>query len=157
MKEKHSTVATFSDMDKAQEVKDRLIKEGIAAEVNDESNLQKFWFLSKPLAADKVIVDEKDFERARVALEAADAQDHVLDGEIRCPKCGSADVQYPQFTRKFLTTQLVEVFCFLHLIDKTFFCQKCQYTWPIDVALRHKTDILNWPDKHGDLVKKEKG
>jgi len=30
------------------------------AKVHDESKLQKFWFLSKPLAADKVVVDEKD-------------------------------------------------------------------------------------------------
>jgi hypothetical protein len=157
MKEKQTTVATFSDLEKAHEVKKRLAEAGIPAEVNDESNLQKFWFLSKPLAADKVVVNEKDFERARLALKAADAEDHILSGEVRCPKCASADIEYPQFTRKFMTTTLVEVFCFLHIIDKTFFCQKCQYTWPVHDALRPETDVLNWPQKNGDLVKKEKG
>jgi hypothetical protein len=155
---RQTTVATFSDLEKAQEVKNRLAEAGIPAEVNDESNLQKFWFLSKPLAADKVVVDEKDFEKARLALKAADAQDHILDGEIRCPQCKSADIEYPQFTRKFMTTTLVEVFCFLHVIDKTFFCQKCQHTWPVSDALRAKTDVLNWPAKMDEgLVKNEKG
>jgi hypothetical protein len=157
MKNRHeSVVATFSDLEKAQEVRNCLAQAGIAAEITDESKLEKYWFLSRPLAADKVVVEEKDFERARSVLRAADAQDHVLQGELRCPQCGSANIEYPQFTRKFITTTLVEVFCFLHIIDKTFFCKQCQYTWPASVALRHKTDVLNWPEKKNDeLVKKE--
>jgi hypothetical protein len=155
MKEKQTVVATFSDFEKAQEVRNRLAQAGIPTEVSDESKLQKYWFLSKPLGADKVIVYEKDFDRARSVLQAADAQDHVLQGELRCPQCGSANIEYPQFTRKFITTTLVQVFCFLHIIGKTFFCKQCQHTWPASVALRHKTDALNWPVKNDDLVKKE--
>lgn len=155
MKEKQTVVATFSDLEKAQKVRDHLAQAGIPTEVCDESKLQKYWFLSKALAADKVMVDEKDFDRARLILQAADAQDHVLQGELRCPQCGSADIEYPQFTRKFITTTLVEVFCFLHIIDKAFFCKQCQHTWPASVALRPKTDILNWPQKNDGVVKKE--
>jgi hypothetical protein len=156
MKTEHtSIVATFSDLDKAQEVQHRLTQAGIPAEVHDESKLQKYWFLSKPLGADKVVVDEKEFEKARSVLQAADVKDHVLQGELRCPQCGSADVEYPQFTRKFLTTTLVEVFCFLHVLDKQFYCKSCQNTWPANSALREETDLLNWPKKEGRLVKKE--
>jgi hypothetical protein len=151
-----TTVATFSDLEKARKVKNRLAQEGILAEVLDESNLQKYWFLSKPLASDKVVVDEMDFEKARLALQAADAQDHIWDGEIRCPKCGSASIDYPQFTRKFMTTTLVEVFCLLHIIDKTFYCKSCQHTWPVSDTLRLKNDVLNWPVKGSGLVKDEK-
>jgi hypothetical protein len=157
MSQKQTTVATFSDLEKAQEVQKRLLEAGIAAEVHDESKLQKFWFLSKSLAGDKVVVDEKDFDKARQVLQNADALEHVLQGEVRCPQCESADIQYPQFTRKFMTTNLVEVLCFLHVIDKTFFCQKCQHTWPATVTLRPTTDVLNWPEKNGGLVKNEKG
>lgn len=157
MRQKQTTVATFNDIEKAEEVKNRLVAAGISAEVYDESKLQKFWFLSKPLAADKVIVDVKDFDKARLALQAADAEDHILQGEVRCPQCGSADIEYPQFTRKFMTTTLVEVLCFLHVIDKTFYCQKCQHTWPASVDLRQKTDVLNWPAKGDGMVKNEKG
>ncbi|HZM01697.1 MAG TPA: hypothetical protein VFC44_01625 [Candidatus Saccharimonadales bacterium] len=154
--DKQTTVATFSDIEKAEGVKKRLAEAGIPAEVLDESNLQKFWFFSKPLAADKVVVDQHDFDKAREFLQAADAQDHILDGEIRCPQCGSARIDYPQFTRRFMTTTFVEVFCLLHVIDKQFYCKDCQHTWPVSVALRPATDSLNWPKKDADLVKKEK-
>jgi hypothetical protein len=151
-----SVVATFSDLDKAQEVTNRLAQAGIPAEVHDESKLQKYWFLSRPLAADKVMVDEKDFEKARSVLQAADVQDHVLHGELRCPQCGSANMEYPQFTRKLvITTALLDVLCLLHILDKEFYCRNCQHTWPASNALKHETDCLNWPKKNGRLVKKE--
>jgi hypothetical protein len=156
MKEKQTTVATFSDLEKAQEVKIRLIEAGIPAEVYDESKLQKFWFLSKPLGADKVFVDEKDFDKARLFLQAADAQDHILQGEIRCPQCGSANIEYPQFTRKFMTTTLVQVFCLLHIIDKEFYCHGCHHTWPASHVLDAKTDVLNWPSRDRGPVANEK-
>ena len=119
------TVATFNDREKAEKVKGKLVQAGIPAEVHDESKLQKFWFVSKPLAGEKVIVDEKDFDRACHTLEAKEQKEHLLEEEIRCPQCGSADVQYPQFTRKFMTTTMVEVLCFLHLLDKEFYCKGC--------------------------------
>jgi hypothetical protein len=155
MKEKQTVVATFSDVEKAQKARNCLAQAGMLSEVNDESRLQKFWFLSSPLAADKVMVSQKDYDQARSILETADAVNQVLHGELRCPQCGSPNVEYPQFTRKFITTTFVEIFCFLHIIEKTFFCKKCQYTWPTRVALRPKTDALNWPAKNGRLVKKE--
>jgi hypothetical protein len=148
-------VATFSDLDKAQKVKTRLTEGGISAEVRDESKLQKYWFLSNPLAADKVVVAEKDYEKARSVLRAADVQEHILCGEIRCPECDSANIEYPQFTRRFVSTTWVEIFCFLHILEKRFYCRRCQHTWPTSVALRYETDVLNWPQKNGRLVKKE--
>jgi hypothetical protein len=157
MKRSKTTVATFNDLEKAQEVQKRLVEAGIPAEVYDESKLQKFWFLSKPLAADKVVVAEKDFEKARVVLQSADALEHVLQGELRCPQCGSANIEYPQFTRKFMTTTLVEVLCVLHIIDKQFYCHGCHHTWPASSVLDQETDALNWPAKKRGTVVKEKG
>jgi hypothetical protein len=152
-----TTVATFSDLEKAQAVSVRLNRAGIPAKVKDESKLQKFWFLSKPLAADKVLVDEKDFDRALVTLKAADAQDHILQGEVRCPQCGSAEVEYPQFTRKFMTTTMVEVLCLLHILDRAFYCQSCHHTWPASRVMRPTNDVLNWPAKDRGVVPQERG
>jgi hypothetical protein len=151
-----TTVATFSDREKAEAVRDRLEKAGIHAETADESFYQKYWFLSKPLAGDKVYVTEAEFAKARECLQAAEPQEHLLQGEVRCPNCGSVQVDYPQFTRKFITTTMVEVFCLLHIIDKKCYCKGCQHTWPIHETLRHKTDVLGWPTKEG-AVKAEKG
>ena len=120
MKRSQITVAAFSDLEKAQKVKKHLVEAGIHAEIYEESKLQKYWFMSKPLGADKVVVDHEDFDKARLLLQAADEQDHVLMGEVRCLQCGSADVEYPQFTRKFMTTTLVEVFVFCVLLTSHF-------------------------------------
>ncbi len=157
MRKKQTTVATFSDLEKAQEVRKRLAEAGISAQAHDESRLQMFWFLSKPLAAHKVVVDEKDSDKALLALQIADAQDHILQGEVRCPQCGSANVEYPQFTRKFMMTTLVEVLCFLHIIDKAFYCQGCHHTWPVSHVLNAKTDVLNWPSRKRGLTAHERG
>lgn len=155
-KEKLTPVATFSDLDKAQEASSRLNRAGIPAEVKDESNLQKFWFLSKPLAADKVLVETEDKERAMGVLRAADSQDHILCGEVRCPKCGSADIEYPQFTRKFMMTTMAELLCLLHIIDRKFYCASCHHSWPVIVGVRPKNDVLNWPAKDRGVERNER-
>lgn len=150
-------MATFSDLEKAEKVKKRLRQAGIHAEMQDESNLQRFWFISKPLAADKVLVDQKDFERACKVLLEADAQDHVLHGEIRCPQCGSANIEYPQFTRKFMTTTVVEILCFLHILDKEFYCANCHHSWPTRLVVKPKIDVLNWPKKKDGMMADARG
>lgn len=149
-------MATFNDVEKAMSVKNRLEQLGIPAEVLDESRLQRLWFISRPLAGEKVQVAENDFERARQLLEATDSQEHLLTGEVTCPQCGSPRVEYPQFTRKFMTTTLVEVFCLLHVIDRKFYCKDCHNMWKPTEPLRATNDRLNWPRKeeHG-MVKKE--
>jgi hypothetical protein len=154
MKRSQTTVATFSELEKAQEVQRRLKEAGIPAEVYDESKLQKYWFLSKPLGADKVVVDAKDFDKARLLLQSADVLEHILDGEVRCPQCGSASIEYPQFTRKFMTTTLVQVLCFMHIIDKQFYCMCCHHSWPVSQVFDPETDVLNWPAKNRGVAAK---
>src|SRR6202012_3326354 len=82
-----TSVATFSDLEKAEEVKRRLDAAGIPCGIVDGLKLQNFWFVSKSLAGEKVVIHEKDFDRAMQALHVADEQDHVLQGEVRCPEC----------------------------------------------------------------------
>jgi transposase-like protein len=155
MKAGKTVVATFGEAEKAEAVKTRLEQAGIPAVVGDESKLQKFIYLSRPLASQKVYVNDEDCEKARQFLKEAHAQDHILDGEVRCPDCGSPRVEYPQFTRKFLMTTLVELACWLRLVEKRFYCMDCHFTWPVAVRLRKKSDILNWPLKKGGPVKRE--
>lgn len=150
-------MATFSDREKAERVVTRLVEAGIPAELHDEAKLQKFWFASKPLAGEKVLVDEKDFDRACQFLEGVEQKEDILCGEVRCPKCGGADVQYPQFTRKFIMTTFVEVLCFLHLLDKQFYCKTCHHGWPVKIDLEKRKDVLNWPDEKRGLMRTAKG
>ena len=142
-----TTVASFNEKEKAVLLKERLEQEGIRAEVYDESNWQKFWFMSKPLAGKKIRVEERDFDRAREVLKELDASahEHAMDEAVKCPECGSSRIEYPQFTRKFITPTLVEIFCTTKLLDKEFYCEDCHYTWPKEVKAEIERDILGWP------------
>jgi len=124
------TVASFNERDKAEHLRERLAEAGIEAEVFDESKLQKYWFLSKPHAAVKLRVDVRHFDKALQLLNGPDAIEDLLHDAVRCPQCGSSRVEYPQFTRKFVTPTFVEIFCLLHVLDREFFCEACQFTWP---------------------------
>lgn len=127
---KDMTIASFDQRDTAERLRQRLDQAGIECEVFDESKLQKYWFLSKPHAAVKLRVEAADFDKARQLLNGLDQVEQVLHDAVRCPQCGSSRVEYPQFTRKFVTPTFVEIFCFLHLMEKEFYCEDCQFTWP---------------------------
>ena len=58
-------VATFNETGPAQQLRDRLQRAGIQTRVNDESKLERFWFMSEPLAAFHVEVHQSDFLNAR--------------------------------------------------------------------------------------------
>ena len=140
------SVASFNEVDKAEALKCRLEEEGIKAEVYDESKWQKFWFLSKSLAGEKVRVDEKDFERAKEVLKGLDASEDVLRDAVKCPECDSPRVEYPRFTRKFITPTLVEIFSTLNMTEKRFYCEECHHTWSAEPKVPPpKSDILGWP------------
>lgn len=141
------TLATFNEMEKALHLKERLDRAGVHADIYDESKLQKFWFMSESLAGKKIRVDEKDFEMAKEVLAGLDASEDVLHDAVRCPQCQSSRVEYPQFTRKFITPTLVEIFCTLHLVEKEFYCMDCHFTWPKEEKLLPELDVLGWPRK----------
>ena len=127
---KDMTIASFDRQDPATRLRERLERAGIPCEVFDESHLQKYWFLSRPHAAGKLRVEAADFDRARELLQGLDAVEDALHDAVRCPQCHSSRVEYPQFTRKFVTPTCVEILCFLHLMEKSFYCEDCQFTWP---------------------------
>ncbi len=136
------TVATFNEPSKAEPLKQKLEKTGIHAAICDESKYEWFWFVTKPLAGIRLKVHKKDFEKARQWIKEWDGADGVLRDAVRCPQCGASRIEYPQFTRKFLLPNLVGVASLLHIIDKEFYCQDCEYTWPKDLK-------PPWPKKHG--------
>ncbi|MBI3850239.1 MAG: hypothetical protein HY298_08120 [Verrucomicrobia bacterium] len=146
------TLATFNEMDKAVLLKECLDKAGVHAEIYDESKLQKFWFMSESLAGKKIRIDEKDFETAKHVLEGLDAREDVLHDSVRCPQCKSPRIEYPQFTRKFITPTLVEIFCTLHLVEKEFYCMDCHFTWPKEEKPLPDLDVLGWPRKRSETT-----
>ena len=143
-------VCTFNDREKAEAVKNWLTAAGLRADMVHEAWYQKLWFLSHPLAHEKVYVDEGNFHQAREMLEAAEAREGLLHCEVRCLKCGSVDVDYPHFTRKFIMPLIVEFASLLLGFQRQFYCNACHYMWPAkEKVLEPKLDILNWPAPAG--------
>ena len=136
------TVATFNEPSKAEPLKTRLEKTGIHAEIFDESRYEWSWFVTKPLASIRLKVHKHDFDEARQRIREWDRVEGILRDAVCCPQCGASRIEYPQFTRKFLLPNLVGVASLLHIIDKEFYCQDCEYTWPKDLK-------PPWPKKHG--------
>ena len=124
------TIATLNDPAKAKELKSRFQQAGLRADVHNEAHLQAVGFVSKPQANAKVLVDDKDFERAQSLMIEWEATDPVIASAlVRCPQCGSSRIEYPQMTRKFLTPALVILLCALKIIPKEFYCHDCHFTW----------------------------
>ena len=141
------TEATFNEVEDAEPLQKRLEAAGIRAEIQDERKLQKYWFMSDALAGVHLRVDRSQFEEASRLLREWDASEGVLKHAILCPACNSSRVEFPQFTRKFVSPGFYAVLCALHLFERRFYCEDCHFTWPLHQKLERPTDLLGWPLK----------
>jgi hypothetical protein len=124
-------VAHFNTRSHAEPLQKRLAEAGCQAEIHDELWLEKLWFVSRPVAGARIEVPVQQFERAHRLLLEWDAAERALRDAIRCPECKSLNVDYPQFTRKFLVPNLVMGMCAeMGLLEKDYYCMDCHYTWP---------------------------
>jgi hypothetical protein len=124
------TIATFNEPAKAKQLKQRFQQVGLHADVHNEAPLQTVGFMSRPKANAKVMVEDTDFDRAQGLMVEWEASDpDIAAAVIRCPQCGSSNIEYPQMTRKFITPALVMLLCALRVIPKEFYCHDCHFTW----------------------------
>ncbi len=124
-------VATLRNRATAEPLQRRLAQSGIEAEIHDELRLEKLWFVARKAAGVRLEVPAGQGENAARLLLDWDAAEDALRDAIRCPECKSLRVDYPQFTRKSLLTNLaMGLVAELRLIEKEFYCQDCHYTWP---------------------------
>ncbi len=144
---KSITVATFNDPEPAEVLRLRLESAGHHASHNDESGMQRFWFLTEPMAAHKVAVAEEELIATRELIEKWNRADGVLRTAVCCPQCHGSRVEYPQFTRKFLMPAFAELLVTLRVFPKMFYCQDCQFTWPKEEEPKPDLDLLNWSNK----------
>ena len=124
-------IAHFNDRAKAEPIQRRLAEAGFHAEIHDELRLEKLWLARKEDCGVRLEVPASQFERAEDMLIDWDAKESALHDAIHCPECGSLRVNYPQFTRKSLLTNLaMGVAANVGLMDKEYYCEDCHFTWP---------------------------
>ena len=138
-------VATFNELEPAQALREQFMHAGIQSSIHDESKLERFWFMTEPLAAIHVEVSKPDFLKARRLMRDWEETNEALKAAIRCPECGSSRVEFPQITRKFLMPVVETLFMAMHLIPREYYCEDCHYTWPKEKRVEMERDILGWP------------
>lgn len=144
----YETIATFHELQPAEGLRVRLEQRSITARVQDQRRMQKYWFISKPLAGVKLQVEKHQFGDARQLLQEPEAAVVVTSEAVHCPQCSSSRIEYPQFSRKsFIPNFILGLFMAGGFVQREFYCQECHYTWPTAEPLRPKTDILGWPEK----------
>lgn len=125
-----TSVALFSDRSKAEQIEQRLKQGGLTTCIAPEPPLARLWFVPKR-TAHFLEVPEEQFGRAAQLLLDLDSSENALAGCIRCPECRSLRVDYPQYARNSLLTNLaMGAAAELGVVEKTFFCQDCHFTWP---------------------------
>ncbi len=140
------TLATFNENSKAEPLKERLKGAEIWSEIYDESAAQKTWFMTnEPKAHIRLRVKKEDFENAQKLLKDWDATEGVLRDAVRCPECGSSRIEYPQFSRRTGVSAGFALLASTGIIDRTYYCENCQFTWPDKPTEKPDLDVLNWP------------
>jgi len=143
------TILTFNEEDQARAACKRLEEAGLHPIVDDERKRLKHWLVSECLACFRVQVDKHEYEQAERLLDDwAASNPELLRGSVHCPECGSSEVEYPQFNRKFtLEPAVYALLTKVGLFEKKFYCHHCHYTWPTSQKVEPHTDILGWPEK----------
>lgn len=147
-------IATFNEPEPARALCQELAQAGFETCVNDKTKVEKFWFFSKPLAAVHVQVHAQDFARAAQLLAEWGDNCKPMKEAIRCPECGSSRIEFPQITRKFLMPMAARLFMAFGIIPREFYCQNCQYTWPLKEKLRRTSDETQWPLNSSEPARK---
>lgn len=124
------TIATFNKEPEAEQLRQRLEGAEIHAQIHHESTLERLWFTATPVVRWRLKVNTADYGPATRLLQEWDKSDAVLRDAVRCPECGSSRVQYPQFTRKFFLPNLIGLLATLGIVQRKFYCEECQFTWP---------------------------
>ena len=124
-------VALFPNRAKAEPIQQRLTASGVPAEVRIQRWARAFWFVPKQESGVHLEVPAEQFERAEQFLLDLDASEGALREAIRCPECGSLRVEYPQFARHSILTNLaLGVASEVGLVEKDYYCEDCHFTWP---------------------------
>jgi hypothetical protein len=124
-------VVLFSDRDHAERVQQRLTQAGFDAKINENPHLAKLWFVSTDSAGTRVVVPPEHSQEAEQLLLELDRAEGTLRYAIRCAECGSLRVDYPQYARHSLLTNLaIGLLAELRLIEKDYYCEDCHYAWP---------------------------
>ena len=123
-------LALFPSYDLAVPARDQLRAAGIKAEVHQELQLQRLWFVTKSSAGARLEVARADWQRATRLIREWNQTGGPLRQAICCPECRSLRVDFPQFTNKsFLTNLAMGLLAELNAVEREYYCEDCHCMW----------------------------
>lgn len=124
-------IILFSNRSSAEPVHRRLAQEGFTPSINEGPRLTKLWFVSGHSADVRIEVPQDQYNRAEQFLIDLDQRESWLNAAIRCPECGSFRVDFPQYARHSLLTNLaMGILAKIGLVERDYYCEDCHFTWP---------------------------
>jgi len=136
--EKLKTIANFSEPFEAHLAKARLDSCGIECVLVGENFVATYWFASLADRGIKLQVRESDADRAGEILAAAPqktGEDNLVEEaeslptDLKCPKCGSAEVEYEKFSRKAFFLSILFLGFPLSFLKRSCRCSNCGHVW----------------------------
>lgn len=132
-------LALFPNRETAMAVCEQLLDAGILAEIHEELQLERFWFVSRAATGARLEVPLRQWRRAVSLIQEWDPDIGGLRCAIHCPECHSLRVDYPQFTRKsFLTNLAIGLMAELRLVEREYYCEDCHCMWSRQESPRRK-------------------
>jgi len=124
-------IASFETSAPAEALALRLDDEGFGAITYNDSGEQLLRFCNPhPHAQWHVMVPPEKFDDALKRLKELDATEQILRFAIRCPDCGSTEVEYPQFSRNTIVGAIIPAAAAaMGLVERQFYCTVCHFTW----------------------------
>src|SRR6516162_1471383 len=112
-------LAHFENHAQAEPARQFLLESGIKARIHAESGLAKLWFVSRYQAGVRLEVPGQETARSLKLLGQQETPSEILRDAVRCPECHSLRVDYPQFTRKsVLTNLLMGLLAEIHFLEQ---------------------------------------
>jgi len=136
-------VALFRNRAEAEPIQRRLAHAGIPSHIHEELWLQKLWFVSKDAAGVHLEVPAEHFELTEKLLASWDKQPQQdLKQAVHCPACKSLLVDYPQFARNSVITNLAAgLLAEVGLLERDYYCEHCHYTWPKQASAKPRQHL----------------
>ena len=123
-------LAHFENHAQAEPARQFLLESGIKARIHAESGLAKLWFVSRYQAGVRLEVPGQETARSLKLLGQEETPSGILRDAVRCPECHSLRVDYPQFTRKsVLTNLLMGLLAEIHFLERNYYCEDCHFMW----------------------------
>jgi len=142
MADKLVTIANFAfgpdPVSAAELARIKLEAEGIECFLAGENFIATYWLLSGADNGIKLQVRESEAKKAmevlghheRVNIEEKEQQDSISEEEIlKCPKCGSEDIEYERFSRKMFYLSVLLFRFPVPFLKKRYRCNKCHHKW----------------------------